>query len=205
MTTYATSTTQPAPPNGGPPAPPSHYAGGPPTQRTPRPRRSGIITAASAFVIAAAAAAATAPVLASPLTPAQHTINVVPPPPAEHSAAEIQAAKEVACTAWDQTARTIASAAKTRASLGETTGGSSFDTEEARAVEKRTTAAQIAFLRTQISPATPPEVQRLIRDWTATQINSMHGANVRDWKQSNEATNKGNDLVDVIVPACGLR
>ncbi len=66
-------------------------------------------------------------------------------------------------------------------------------------------AAQITFLRTQVGSATPPIVSTPIGDWIATQLDSMHGVNVRDWDASNAATERGNDLVDVIAPACGLR
>ncbi|AFM20215.1 hypothetical protein Mycch_5550 (plasmid) [Mycolicibacterium chubuense NBB4] len=205
MTTYATTTAQQGPPLGGPPAPPPRIAGGPPTRRTPRPRPAGIIAAATAFVIAAGATVATAAALVSPVTPAQHTVNVVPPAPVRYGDTEIEAAKQSACLTWDISARTIASVGKTRATLGENTGGSSNDTEEARAVEKRTVVAELQFLRNQIAPATPARIRYLIDDWMALQIDSMHSAVVRDWKASNAATDKGNDLVDVIVPACGLR
>lgn len=204
MTTYATSATQPSPPIGGPPATPP-FAGGPPTQRTPRPRRAGMLVAAAALATATVATAATAAALASPITPAEHTVNVVPPPPAEYSSAEIQAAKESACASWDQASRSLALAGKTRAALGDTTGGSSPETREARTSEKLVGAAQIAHLRSEISAATPPQVRALIQDWTAAQIDSLHGTNVRDWNLSNSARDRGNDLVDVIVPACGLR
>lgn len=203
MTTYATSTNQPSPPIGGPPPTPP-LAGGPPTQRTPRPRRAGILIATGALVTAAVATAATAAALANPITPARHTVNVEPPPRAEYSTAEVQSAKDTACSTWDRAARTTAAAGKTRASLGDATGGSSLDTEAARSVEKRTAVAQVAFLRTQISPATPSDVRALISDWMATQIDSMHGVNIRDWKESNAATTKGNDLVDIIDAKCGF-
>jgi hypothetical protein len=32
----------------------------------------------------------------------------------------------------------------------------------------------------------------------------MHGVNIRNWKESNAATTKGNELVDMIDAACGL-
>lgn len=205
MTTYASPTTQPAPPYGGPPTPPPQHWGRPPARRAPRPRRAAILTATSALIIAAAATVTAAASLANPTTAAHYTVNVLPPAPADYSSAEIQAAKDTACVTWDKTARTIASAGNDRAALGDSSGGSSIDTEMARAAEKRTVVSQIAFLRTQISPATPSRVQALLGDWIATQIDSMHGVNIRDWKDSNAATKKGNDLVDVIVPACGLR
>jgi hypothetical protein len=196
---------QPAPPSAdSPPTPPHFYGGGPPVPRIRSHRRAGI-AAAAAFVIAAAAATTTAIALASPATPAQHTINIVPAPPMTYSSEKIQAAKDTACTAWDQAARAIASAGKLRAALAKSTGGSSIDTEEARTDEKLTTASQIAFLRTELSPVTPPVVGTPISDWITEQIDSMHGVNVRDWNASEAATKRGNDLVDVIAPACGLR
>ncbi|WP_082691781.1 hypothetical protein [Mycobacterium sp. IS-1556] len=205
MTTYATSTTHQTTPTGGPPAPPPQNAGGPPTQRTPHPRRAGMFAAAGAFVIAAAAAVATAVALANPITPAQHTVNIVPPPPAKYTSAQILAAKESTCAAWEQAARTLAVAAKSRAALADSTGGSSPETRGARTNEKLVGTSQIAHLREKTSAATPPDLRALIDEWTAAQIDSFHSANIRDWGASNTARDRGNDLVDVIAPACGLR
>ncbi len=202
MTTYATHQ-HPQP--GGPPAPPPQNAGGPPAQLTPRPRGAGIVAATGAFVIAGAAAVATAATLASPLTPAQHTINVVPPPPAEYSSSEIESAKAATCSAWEQAARTLATSAKSRAALADSTGGSSPETRGARTSEKLVGTSQIAFLRDETSTATPPDLLALVNEWTAAQIDSFHYANIRDWDASNAARDRGNDLVDVIAPACGLR
>lgn len=202
MTTY-TSAPQPPSPNGGPSEPHPLHADGRRTQL--RPQRPGIITATIAFVLSAAAAAATAAALASPLTPAQHTVAVAVPPPAEYSSAEIQAAKIMACEAWNQAARALAQAGKTRAAFADSTGGSSPETRNARTAEKLVGTSQIAHLRSQIGDATPPNVGPLIQAWIGAQINSFHATNIRDWDSSNSARDRGNDLVDVIAPACGLR
>ena len=108
MTTYTTPTTQPAPPYGGPPAVPPRHAGEPPVMPPRRRRRTGIVAAAGALVIAVAATAAAVITLTDPVTPAQHTINVVPPPPVTYSSTEIQAAKDTACSTWDKAARSTA-------------------------------------------------------------------------------------------------
>lgn len=203
MTTYATSATQPAPPIGGPPATPP-FAGGPPTQRTPRPRRAGILAATCALVTAAVATAATAAALASPITPARHTVSVVPPPPAEYSSAEIQAAKGSACGAWEQAALATAAASKERAAVAPAPG--SIDERfDARATEKRVSMAEISYLRTQIEPAAPEAVVAPINAWIASEIDRLHFVNMRDWPAASTALKRGNDLVDVIAPACGLR
>ena len=131
--------------------------------------------------------------------------NVAPPPPADYSRAEIQAAKGTACEAWNQAARALAQAGKTRAALADSTGGSSPETRNARTDEKLVGTSQIAHLRNQIGNATPPEVRSLIEEWIVAQVNSFHATNVRDWNASNSARDRGNDLVDVIAPACGLR
>ena len=67
-----------------------------------RRRRTGIVAAAGALAIALAATAAAVITLTHPVTPAQHTINVVPPPPVTYSSAEIQAAKDTACSGMGQ-------------------------------------------------------------------------------------------------------
>ena len=62
----------------------------------------------------------------------------------------------------------------------------------------------MTFLRTQLSPATPSDISKPVSDWMASQIDAMHGVNVRDWDASNAAITRGNDLVDVIDAKCGL-
>lgn len=205
MTTYATSATHQHPQPGGPPAPPPQNAGGPPAQLTPRPRRTGIVAAASAFVIAAAATVGTAVALGSPITPAQHTVNVSPPPsPADYSSAEVLASKTTACEAWEQAALTTAAAARARAAVapGEGAMDARFD---ARANEKRVSMSQVSFLRTQIEPAAPEDIVAPISAWIASEIDRLHFVNMRDWPAASAALQRGNDLVDVIAPACGLR
>jgi hypothetical protein len=143
--------------------------------------------------------------LTTPVTPAQHTVDVVPPPPATYSSADIQAAKDTACSAWDRAARATALAGKASAAALESERNSQApESAAALAVEKRVGASQIAYLRTQISPATPPEVLSPIDDWITAQIDSLHWANVRDWTASNTANDRGNNLVDVIDGECGM-
>jgi hypothetical protein len=206
MTTYAApTTTQPAPPYGGPPAAPPRYRGGPSVVPPRRRRRTGIVAAAGAFVIALAATTGAVLTLTHPVTPAQHTINVVPPRPATYSSTEIQAAKDTACNTWDQAARTLASTSRGRAALADQTGAGSPETRSARSSEKLVGLSQITYLRSQISPATPAEVLTPIDNWITAQIDSFHGANVRDWTASTAALDRGNTLVDVIDAECGLR
>lgn len=172
------------------------------TMRYRRHHRTGITAASAAFVVAVGAVVTSGLALAHRVEPGQHTVNVVPPP--TYSSSDTQAAKAATCTTWDQAARTITSVGKQRASIAATTGRSSVETDAARTVEKRTMTAEVAFLRTQIGPATPAEVRAPITDWIGTQIDSMHGVNVRNWDASNDAITQGNDLVDAIDAKCGF-
>lgn len=174
------------------------------TMRYRRRHRTEITAATAAFVVAVGAVVTSGLALAHPIEPARHTVNVVPPAALTDSSYDTQAAKAAACTSWDQAARTITSAGKQRASIAATTGRSSVETTEARTVEKRTMTSQVAFLRTQLGPATPAEVRALITDWIGTQIDSMHGVNMRNWNAANYAITQGNDLVDVIDAKCGF-
>ncbi|QZT54995.1 hypothetical protein JN084_18465 [Mycolicibacterium austroafricanum] len=167
-------------------------------------RRTGITAATAAFAVALGAVVTSGLALAHPIEPARHTVNVVTPDPLTYSSSDTQAAKAAACTAWDRAARIITAAGKQRASTAATTGRSSGETNEARTVEKRTMTSQVAFLRTQIGPATPAEVGTPITDWIGTQIDSMHGVNMRNWNAANYAITQGNDLVDVIDAKCGF-
>lgn len=168
------------------------------------PHRTGLAVAATALVLAAGAAVTSGLALVRTVEPAQHTVNVVASPPAIYNTSDIEAARATACTAWDQAARTITAAGKQRASTAETTGRSSAETDAARTVEKRTTATQMSYLRTQLTAATPDDVHTPISDWMAAQIDAMHGVNIRNWDASNAAITRGNNLVDVIDSRCGL-
>jgi hypothetical protein len=156
------------------------------------------------LVTAAVATAATVAALANPITPAQHTVNVVPPPPAAYSSAEVQAAKSSACAAWEQAALATASASRERAAVA-AAPGSIEERFDARATEKRVSMAEISYLRTKIESAAPEVVVRPIEAWIASEIDRLHFVNMRDWPAASAELMRGNDLVDVIAPACGLR
>lgn len=206
MTTYATSATHQHPQPGGPPAPPPQNAGGPPAQLTSRPRRAGIVAAAGAFVIAAAATVGTAVALGSPITPAQHTVSVVTPPPSEFNGSEIQLAKADTCAAWDTAARSTARASReSAAALGAEPDSQAPASAAALAMEKRTGMAAIAYLRANMAPATPQDISGPIDQWIRASVDEMHAMNQRDWDEAERVQQRGNDLADVIAPACGLR
>lgn len=197
--------TQPAPPSAdSPPTPPTFIRGGPPVPRIRSHRRTRI--AAAAFVVAAAAATTTAVALASPPTPARHTINIEPNPPATYTSAEIQAAKDTACMAWDSAARSTARAAKASTAALEVERNSQAPASAAAlAAEKRTGIAATKYLRANIDPATPLAIAEPLDRWMAAIVDDMHAMNQRDFATANAATMRAIELVDVIAPACGLR
>jgi hypothetical protein len=65
--------------------------------------------------------------------------------------------------------------------------------------------AAVAYLRAELGAATAPGVAHPIGDWIAAEIDMLHALNVRDWTVADRALDHGNDLVDPIVAACGLR
>lgn len=204
MTTYATTPPQQASPLGGPPTTPPRNVGGPPTRQAPRPRHAGIIAAATAFVVAAGAVVATATALASPVTPAQHTVNVVASPPVSFKPSETEAAKSTACSAWEQAARSTATASKASAEALEQSW-TSPESVEALAQEKRTGIAAVAYLRTQMSVATPLSTEKPLNEWLDARIDMLHALNMRNWDQADRDQQRGNDLIGVIRTECGLR
>lgn len=169
-----------------------------------RSHRTGLAVAATALVLAGGAAVTSGLALMRPTAPAQHTVKVVEPPPATYSGTDTAAAKNATCSAWDQAARSLASAGKLRATIAEP-NGSSPEAGLARTDEKRVGVTSIAFLRTKIEPGTPDPVLTSVESWIATQIDRLHAVNMRDWDASNSAADRANELVLEIVTDCGLR
>lgn len=201
MTTYATSTAQPTLPNPAPPAP--RHSQPPAYPPATRRSRAGIIIAATAFAITAAATTITAWQLAQPGAAAQNIVTVVPAPPTQYTATDIQAAKTAACTAWDQSSRATAAASR-QSAAALTQSWQSPDSSAALATEKRTGLAAVSYIRTQISPATPASITKPLEDWMAARIDMLHALNVRDWAGADRQQTRGNELIGTISSECGL-
>jgi hypothetical protein len=139
----------------------------------------------------------------APMTPAQHTVQVVPPNPVTYNSAEIQAAKDTACSAWDKAARSTALASKASAAALSQSWRSP-ESAAALATEKRVGMAAVAYLRTQIGAATPADVNSSLKEWMAAHIDQMHALNTRDWTEADQIQKRGNDLVDAVIAVCGL-
>jgi hypothetical protein len=174
------------------------------TMRDRRRHRTGITAATAAFVVAVGAVVTSGLALAHPIEPARHTVNVVPPPPATYSSSQAESARGATCSAWDQAARSLASAGKLREAIAEP-NGSSPEARSARTDEKRVGISSIAFLRTKIEPATPAAILAPVESWITTQIDRLHAVNMRDWDASNVAADRANELVSKIVTECELR
>ncbi|WP_205267512.1 hypothetical protein [Mycolicibacterium sphagni] len=71
--------------------------------------------------------------------------------------------------------------------------------------EKRTRTVALNYLRTQLSPATPKEVAKPIELWIAASVDELHALVQRSWATAEVAQQKGNDLIDPVTHACGLR
>jgi hypothetical protein len=137
------------------------------------------------------------------VTPAQHTIDVVPPPPKTYSSAEIQAAKNTACSAWDKAARSTAVASKSSAaSLAQS--WQSPESAAALAAEKRAGISAVAYLRTELGAATPANIATPLEDWMTARVDMLHALNMRDWTEADRVQERSNNLVGPIVAVCGL-
>lgn len=178
--------------------------GRPMTMGYRRPHRTGVAVAATALVLAAGAAATSGLALVRTVEPAQHTINVVAPPPATYRPSEVQAAKSAACSAWERSARSTASASRASAEALEQSWRSP-ESVEALAAEKRTGMTAVSYLRSQMGSATPVSTERPLNDWIDARIDMLHALNMRNWDQADREQQRGNDLIGVIRTECGLR
>ncbi|MFV9633932.1 hypothetical protein [Mycobacterium neumannii] len=169
-----------------------------------RPHRTGLAVAATALALAAGAAVTSGLALVRSVEPAQHTINVVAPPPATYSGSETQAARAVACAAWDRAARSTAVASRSSATALEQSWRSP-ESVEALATEKRTGMTAVSYLRSQLTDATPASTAVPLHDWMGASINMLHALNMRHWDEAAREQTRANDLIDVIRSECGLR
>lgn len=189
-------------------SPPVSSAGGPaspqlPAMYPPR-RRTGMAAAIAALTLAVAALIVNVNAFGQPRPAAQHTIVETQQPATTYSDADIQTAKTTACTAWNHAA--LAQGAVSRASTDavQSKGWTNPESQSAIDDEKHNGVSTIAYLRTQIPPATPESVRSLIVDWASSSIDSLHLANMRNWKDKNAEVDRGNELVDKIDAACGM-
>ncbi|MDZ4235634.1 MAG: hypothetical protein U1C73_18165, partial [Dietzia sp.] len=120
------------------------------------------------------------------------------------SSSEGDAAKNVACSAWEQSARSTASASRASAEALEQSWRSP-ESVEALATEKRTGMAAVSYLRSQMSSATTVSTEMPLNDWINARIDMLHALNMRDWEQADREQQRGNDLIGVIRTECGLR
>ena len=108
--------------------------------------------------------------------------------------------------AWDTAARSTARASRESAAvLAAEPNSQAPASAAALAMEKRTGMAAITHLRANVAPATPRAISDPIDQWIRASVDAMHAMNQRDWGEAERVQQRGNDLVDVIAPACGLR
>jgi hypothetical protein len=196
MTTYTAPPPVVVPPNQ--PPPPSPLA--PPPVRT---GRGGLLLACLALILALAAAVFGGVVLARPVVPVAETVMVVPPAPPTFSPAEVAAAKQQACAAWN-------TASTTSARAGDAVTNAPKDwnnpvTQDAVGVEARTNLTQSTYLRGQIVAATPPEIAGPIHDYLVAIFDQEDATMRRMGSQVDAAIDRENAATDTVNAACGLK
>lgn len=197
MTTYApppvlTPDQAPAyqPPTGGgmPPRP----------SRTGGPRR-GVVAAWVAVGAAAAAVAVSAVNVSTPRAAPVHTV-VVPAGPATYTADQVSAAKQQTCAAWKVTSARMSEASTAAAATPQ--DWNNPQAQQALAAEARITLTESAYLRSQVSEATPPELTGPISDYLVASFDMEHWTMRRKGTQRDAAIDRGNAAANKVDAVC---
>jgi hypothetical protein len=118
-----------------------------------------------------------------------------------YSPDEVQAAKVKACTAWDSGARAIGAASRTAAAAPKDWNDPA--TQAAVTAEARVSLVQTAFIRSQVSAATPPELATGIERYNVLTI-ALQDAEVRHLGRTHDALiDEQSALIDKLDGACG--
>lgn len=182
-------------------AAPSQHAAMPPPQRPviqPKQRRLVLASAWVAVVVCGAAAAISAFTLAQPTARPVHTVLVSP----TFTTEQIAAAKKRACAAWDVTATKLDAAATDVANAPH--GWNDPVKREAVAAEARAILVEIAYLRTQLSPATPEELTIPIHEYIVASFDQENATLHLKGSARVEAIRRGNAAAARLDAVCGL-
>jgi hypothetical protein len=196
MTTYTRLPPAVVPPHQ--PPPPSSLP--PPPVRT---GRGGLLLACLALILALAAAAFSGVVLARPVVPVSETVMVVPPDPPTFSPAEVAAAKQQACAAWNTASTTSARGGDAVTNAPKDWNSPIF--QDAVVFEARTNLTQSTYLRGQVGPATPPEIAGPIHDYLVAIFDQEDATMRRMGTQVDAAIDRENAATDKVNAACGLK
>lgn len=188
MTTYA------EPPLVLTPPPPSPLQSRPVGQ--PKGGRLALASAWIAVAVCGAAAAISGFTLAQPAARPVHTVLVSP----TFTTEQIAAAKKQACAAWDIAATKLVAVATDVAHAPH--GWNDPVKREAVAAEARTILVEIAYLRTQLSPATPAELAMPIHEYVVASFDQENATLHLKGSARNEAIDRGNAAADRVDAVC---
>jgi hypothetical protein len=191
VTTYATPPLLLAPDAALPPQPQPHPVG--------QPKRGRLAWASAwlAVAVCGAAAAISGFTLAQPTARPVHTVLVSP----TFTTEQIAAAKKQACAAWDVTATKLVAAATDVADAPR--GWNDPVKREAVAAEARAILVEIAYLRTQLSAATPPELTIPIHEYVVASFDQENATLHLKGSARNEAIDRGNAAAGRVDAVCG--
>lgn len=173
---------------------------------TSRPRRTRRI-AASALALLALGGAGFALVRASTGVSASatsdYTVVVTPPPSPMFSDGEVKAATERACKAWDTTSLAIADAG--RVSTAAPPDWNNPITRAADAATSRVTLTQVAYLRTQVTAATPADLQHNLTTWQDLSVAIEHSIVQQQASVNKQLVAQQASLNRTLESQCGLQ
>lgn len=129
-----------------------------------------------------------------------HTVVEIPRQPATYPADQVAAAQEKACSAWDRAAVTMATAANAAADTP--VGWDNPLRQKARGNEIRVALTQIALVRDNIDPATPPNVRGAIEAFFSQTLAIENAALHRQGPAEDALIDQQNAFVDHVESVC---
>ncbi|SKR61738.1 Uncharacterised protein [Mycobacteroides abscessus subsp. abscessus] len=167
------------------------------------PEKPSRIEWCSAWLALGAGCAAVAFAAVAVSQPTQrHTValTLAAPPPA-YSPSEVTAAKDSACAAWDTAVDAMTKASDAVASTPP--GWNNPKREQARSTETWVLLSQTAFLRSQVSPATPAELSHLIEQYNVLTLAQQDASVRRDGVAVDSLIDDQNLVVKRVDALCG--
>lgn len=170
----------------------------PTSLRIEKPSRVEWYAAWLVLAVSAAAAACAAFDAAAPTQP--RTVSLITTPSTAYSTSETTAAKNVACSAWDTAVDAMTKASDEVAATPP--GWDNPARQQARNAETWVLLSQTAFLRTQVSAATPTELSHLIEQYNVLTLAQQDASIRRDGVDVDSLIDDQNLVIKKVDALC---
>lgn len=170
----------------------------PTSPRIEKPSRVEWYAAWLVLAVSAAAAACAAFDAAAPTQP--RTVSLITTPSTAYSTSETTAAKNVACSAWDTAVDAMTKASDEVAATPP--GWDNPARQQARNAETWVLLSQTAFLRAQVSAATPTELSHLIEQYNVLTLAQQDASIRRDGVDVDSLIDDQNLVIKKVDALC---